>query len=99
MTQRQNIKMELEFSAEFRKQYKKVNVRIRKQTKDRLRIFKNSPNDLQLNNHELKREWRGYRSIDITADWRAIYQEKQVEKATIAYFVDIGTHKDLYSKK
>jgi len=89
--------MEIEFSPIFRKQYLKVNVRIRNKTNDCLRVFKNNPNDLQLNNHALKREWEGYRSIDITADYRAIYKEIKQGKDIIAYFVAIGTHKMLYS--
>lgn len=89
--------MEIEFSAQFRKQYFKVGVRIRNKAKDNLLIFKKNPHDLQLDNHELKREWDGYRSIDITADFRAIYIEKKVGEKTIAYFVRFGTHEDLYS--
>ena len=91
--------MEIEFSPIFRKQYLKVNVRIRNKTNDCLRVFKNNPNDLQLNNHALKREWEGYRSIDITNNYRAIYEKKKVGEITIAYFVAPGTHKQLYSFK
>ncbi len=99
MTQKLNIKMEIEFDPEFRTKYDKVNVRIKNQTKDKLRIFKKNPEDPQLNNHPLKREWYGYRSIDITNDYRAIYEEKIVGSQTIAYFVVIGTHEKLYSPK
>jgi len=89
--------MEIRFDPQFRKQYKKADVRIKNQVRDRLRIFKKNPEDLELNNHLLKREWEGFRSIDITSDYRAIYSEKKVGKNEIAYFVALGTHDNLYS--
>lgn len=60
--------MEIELNADFRKQYLKSNVRIRNKTNDCLKIFKKNPEDLQLNNHELREEWKGHRSININAD-------------------------------
>ncbi len=98
MIPKQNIKMEIEFSAGFRKQYHKTDVRIRHKIDNCLRIFKSNPNDLQLNNHELRKEWIGYRSIDITSDYRALYIEKSTEEDTVAYFTIIGTHDELYGK-
>lgn len=91
--------MEIKFDPRFRKQYKKADVRIKNQVRDRLRIFKKNPEDLQLNNHLLKREWEGYRSIDISADWRAIYTEKTEGKELIVYFIALGTHDKLYSSE
>lgn len=91
--------MEIEFDPEFRRQYDNANVRIQNQVKARLRIFKKDPENLELNNHTLKRDWEGYRSIDITNDYRAVYQEKTEGEETVAYFVAIGTHEELYSAK
>ncbi len=90
--------MEIEFSPEFHKRYSKANVRIQNKTKEVLQLFKNNPKNPQLDNHRLEREWTGYRSININADWRAIYKEIIIEEETIAYFVAIGTHDKLYSK-
>lgn len=89
--------MEIEFNVTFHKQYLKSNVRIRHKANECLRIFRKNPQDSSLNNHELKREWEGYRSIDITADFRAIYIEKKIGEKISAYFVRFGTHEDLYS--
>jgi hypothetical protein len=36
------------------------------------------------------------RSIDITNDYRAIYEEVREGDNTIAYFFLLGTHKELY---
>lgn len=62
--------MTIKYSPSFLEIFKKVDVRIRKSFKQRILIFSKNHNDLQLNNHELTKEWLGYRSIDITADYR-----------------------------
>lgn len=45
----------------------------------------------------LKESGGGFRSIDITGDYRALYQEKLEGDELVAVFTTIGTHKDLYS--
>ncbi len=84
---------------EFIKLYKKANVRIRKSTDERLKIFGKNPFEKGLNNHSLRDEWEGYRSIDITNDYRAIYKEVKEGEEINAYFVALGTHKELYREK
>lgn len=91
--------MIVRYSPLFLEILKKVDVRISKSFKTKIAIFYQDPTDPRLDNHPLKRQWQGHRSIDITADWRAIYNEIQEEDQTVAYFVAIGTHKDLYSLK
>jgi addiction module RelE/StbE family toxin len=90
--------MNVELDSYFVKRLKKLNVKIRGSFKVRIIKFSKNPQDPQLNNHKLKREWRGHRSIDITADWRAIYKEIESREGIIAYFVAIGTHKELYKQ-
>jgi addiction module RelE/StbE family toxin len=90
--------MTVHFSPQFYRAYKKADVRIRHAFDQRLEVFKKNPNDLQLNNHPLKREWLDYHSINITADYRAIYTEKQSRGEFVAYFTDIGTHDQLYRR-
>lgn len=75
---------------------KKLDVRIRKSFRERLELFRQNPLNHQLHNHPLKREFEGYRSINITADWRALYKERKEGEETIAYFVLLGTHNELY---
>lgn len=77
---------------------KKQDVRIRKSFKTAINLFSKDPNDPQLDNHELQREWEGFRSIDITSDWRAIYEIKLVGEGIVAYFIALGTHKELYGE-
>lgn len=85
--------MIVRFTNDFFLQYKKADVRIRNKVDDCLRIFKRNPNNLQLKNHRLKREWAGHRSINIASDWRAIYREVRLAGETIIYFVALGTHR------
>lgn len=88
--------MRIKYSAVFLKTLKRQDVRIRKSFKQKIKIFEKNPHDLELNNHELSREYQGQRSIDITSDWRAIYKEVQIDNEPVAYFVILGTHKQLY---
>jgi addiction module RelE/StbE family toxin len=89
--------MIVKYSRSFIAKLKKSDARIRKSFKQRIDIFLRNPYDLQLNNHELRDEWEGHRSIDITADWRAIYEEVKIgEEDPFAYFTALGTHKHLY---
>ena len=82
------------FHKSFDKQYSKLSEKIKIAFKEKKDIFLNSPPDPVLHNHNLSGEWRGYRSINITGDYRAIYK---LEKG-IAIFVAIGNHDELYGK-
>lgn len=88
--------MKVRFDPDFVEMLKQVNVRIRKEFIKRIKIFGIDPDNPQLNNHPLREEWKGYRSIDITSDWRAIYSEKIEGEEIIAYFEALGTHEQLY---
>lgn len=88
--------MTIRYTDNFLKKLKKSDVRIRKAFKDRIVIFTKNPNDPVLDNHPLQREYQGHNSIDITADYRAIYKEVILEDDTYAYFTSFGTHEELY---
>src|SRR3954463_4402610 len=75
---------------EFIRQYKRVNVRIKKFVDRQLQLFRKNPLDRGLNNHPLLEEWSGYRSIDITADYRAIYKEVREGKELNVLFHRLG---------
>ncbi len=87
--------MIIRYSPAFLKSLKKADVRIRKKVKKRIMTFSKNPNDLELNNHPLKDPYQECRSINITADWRAIYKEIH-EEDSIAYFIILGTHDQIY---
>lgn len=88
--------MIVKYSPRFLALLKKADVIIRKSLKEKIAIFIQDPNDLELSNHVLRDEYLGYRSIDITANWRAIFEEIQEGEDTVAYFIGLGTHEELY---
>lgn len=88
--------MIIRYSPSFIEKLKKGDVRIRKSLKERILLFSKNPLDPQLRDHPLKEEFEGYRSINITSDWRAIYQEIQEGNEVIAYFIALGPHGQLY---
>ena len=90
--------MKVRYSPDFYRKYKKADVRIQNRVDEKIEVFLKDPYDLQLDNHTLKRQWGGYRSVDITSDWRAIYKETQIGDESVAYFVALGTHDELYRK-
>lgn len=90
--------MKILYDPEFIHQLKKSNVRIHKSFREKIALFQNNPKDPVLDNHPLKREYLGYRSIDITGNYRAIFKEFTEGEDIIYYFFLIGTHEQLYSK-
>ena len=88
--------MKVKYSPELIKTLNRKDVRIRKSFKERILVFSKNPNDLRLNNHPLHEPYQDRRSIDITGDYRAHYKEIQEGEKTVAYFVSLGTHEELY---
>lgn len=81
------------------KRLKKKNKRLFNSFWSRLEVFEKNHKDGILDNHPLKRDLKGFRSIDITNDYRAIYEEISGRGDTVAYFFLLGTHKELYRQK
>ena len=75
---------------------KRIDVRIRKNFYKKIAVFEKNPFDPSLNNHALQEPYEGLRSIDITNDYRAVYEEVPSGTETVAYFSLLGTHKELY---
>lgn len=82
----------LDYSRKFIKQLKKSPLEIKIAFRKRAEIFLLDQFSPQLNNHSLTGIYRGYRSINVTGDWRAVYFEEN----GIATFVALGTHSQLY---
>lgn len=66
---------------------------IQAETEERLALFSVDPTNIILNNHALTGKLRGYRSINITGDYRAIYELVAPETA---HFIDLDKHSNLY---
>jgi len=93
--------MEYEFSEEFKNKYKRQNIRLKKAILKTLDIFSGNPSSPEFDNHPLKRELQGLTSIHIisyrTNDYCAIYKEmKEKDGSKYAYFLFLGTHKELF---
>jgi addiction module RelE/StbE family toxin len=90
----------INYSRTFNKQLKKAPLKVMKAFKERRRLFIDDPFHPKLNNHMLRGKYAGYRSINITGDWRALYtehrtyHEKAAKKAIV--FELLGTHSQLY---
>ncbi len=87
--------MKLVFSKQFQKSYNKLSPKLKKQVAERLRLFAQSPWNTQLRNHKLTGEFRSYRSINISGDYRALYEEVGED---VALLMKLGTHSELYKK-
>lgn len=88
--------MNIRFGKKFGKQYKKAPDFIREAVDSRIILFKNNPLEPVLHNHALTGNFKGYRSINITGDWRAIFFESSENNARIVIFIGLGTHSQLY---
>ncbi|MBI3627629.1 MAG: type II toxin-antitoxin system mRNA interferase toxin, RelE/StbE family [Candidatus Sungbacteria bacterium] len=86
--------MKVLFHKNFDKNYQKLPVSVRNKFKKRLRLFMADPFNPTLNNHALHGEWRDFRSINVTGDFRAFY--KTLDETTVEFTI-IDKHSNLYS--
>lgn len=86
----------VEFKRSFTKQRDKADIRIQIVFDKRLKLFYQDAHHRQLRNHALTGRWKGFRSIDVTGDWRAIFKEERKRGVVIVTFVALGTHSQLY---
>lgn len=77
----------------FKKRYEKLSGQERRRFTERRDLFLKNPFHSLLNNHALQGEYRGCRSINISADVRVIYEELDSDTA---HFIALGTHPELY---
>lgn len=85
--------MTLQFTATFKKQYKKLPTPFQTQFDERLRLFLTDATDARLRVHPLKGTFAGYWSMNINGDIRALYRRMGDE---LVIFALIGTHSQLY---
>lgn len=81
------------YSKRFGKMYSKMRLKTQQQFKERRNLFLKEPFHPLLDNHPLKGEYAGCRSINVTGDYRAVYYH---ERADVVRFIAIGTHNELY---
>lgn len=86
--------MRIRFHKNFEKQYKKLKEGQKKRVQERLVLFLENPFNSVLGNHPLKGKYKGYRSINVAGDLRAVYKFINGQECI---FVTIDTHSNLYS--
>ncbi|MDD3803834.1 MAG: type II toxin-antitoxin system mRNA interferase toxin, RelE/StbE family [bacterium] len=84
--------MNILLSKRFEKMFEKCPREIKLKFIERLKIYRYDKYSPALNNHPLTVKLKGYRSINISGDYRAIFKEKNRE----VIFIAIGTHSQLY---
>ncbi len=82
------------FKRNFKKRFQSLSKPIQEKFYTRLELFEKNPFHLSLNNHSLHGEYTNCRSINITGDYRAVYEA--INNETVE-FITIGTHSELYS--
>lgn len=74
---------------------KRDKTKVFKKIKLQLALFEANPKHPSLRTHKLKGNLKNRWSISITRNFRMIYL---LEKEDQAYFIDIGTHDEVYKK-
>jgi len=85
--------MKADFHRDFKKELKSLPKKHQEQFFKRLDIFFQTPRHIILNNHKLSGKLKDMRSINVTGDIRAIYE--QIDKNTVL-FLTIANHNKLY---
>ncbi len=77
----------------FEKRFKRLPKHIQEKALATMRLFTARPFDATLRNHALSGQQQGLRSVNVTGDYRIIYDPINQNTAIL---VDIGTHSQLY---
>lgn len=88
--------MRIDYSHRFLKQLAKVQPEIEKSFRNKLQLFAFNKFHPLLRNHSLVGKYKGFRSIDVTGDWRALFQDFEIGDENVVKFHAIGTHSELY---
>lgn len=85
--------MIIDYSKKFVKEFEKLPTKLQRKFQERILLFIKNPNHPLLRNHPLVGELMGLRSINVTGDIRALYQDSGENRVI---FIAIGSHSQLY---
>ena len=85
--------MKVTFHKRFDKMAATLPPKVKRKMVERISLFVRNPHDAQLRVHALRTPHNGSYGIDVTGDYRAIYELIDDETAL---FTHIGTHSRLY---
>ena len=86
--------MKIFYHKRFLKAFHKLPRKIQDKILERVELSQSAPFQPLLNNHSVESAYPEWRSINITGDYRALFE---VKKENTIVFMKIGTHSDLYS--
>jgi addiction module RelE/StbE family toxin len=86
----------IEYASLFTKQRQAAPSEIKQAFVDALALFLLNPEHTALRNHPLRDKFAGFRSIDVTENWRAVFREERIGDRTLIKFYQLGTHQVLY---
>jgi addiction module RelE/StbE family toxin len=89
----------IDYLSIFDKQFDATPLDIKQAFLDTITLFLIDQMHPALRNHPLQGKYAGYRSIDVTGDYRAIFRETYSGETQIITFYKIGTHKELYEQQ
>ena len=84
--------MIITYHKNFTKKYKRLSTKQKTKFEERLILFESDEFHPVLNNHALAGKYKGYRSINIAGDLRAVFMRAKKE----IIFVAIDSHSNLY---
>lgn len=87
--------MNVYFNKTFKKAYAKriePNKNLEERFEERYDLFIQNPSNSVLKDHPLGGRLKGYRAFSVTGDIRVVYRIF----GNMAYFVDVGTHNQVY---
>lgn len=89
--------VDIKHAPKFEKQLLKAPLDIKHAFRQRIALFLTDQHYPLLHNHLLTGNFLGFRSINVTGDWRALYKEVQLDDDNvIVEFHLLGTHSQLY---
>jgi len=88
--------VDIKFADRFERQLIDVPDEIKEAFLDTLELFLDDSRNPFLRNHPLKEKFIGYRSIDISDNWRTGFRETNLGEWAVITFHLIGTHEELY---
>lgn len=88
--------LHIEYSVLFNKQFKDAPLEVKIAFKEVRELFSDNPDHPNLRNHALREKYAGFRSINVTEDWRALFKIRKTKFKIVVTFHVLGTHAQLY---
>ena len=85
--------MQFILGRKFKRKYVKLSKKVQKKFKERKNLFLENSTHPILNIHKLSGEFEGKWSMNVTGDYRVIFDKSQTD---IIIFINIGTHSELF---